>query len=93
MNKTELVEYIAQGADISQISAELALNSFIERVTQTVTKGEVVQLIGFGSFKSTKRSARIGRNPATGAEIQIAESKTVKFTAGNGFKNAINQRK
>ncbi len=88
-----MVEHIASDADISKASAERVLNSAIEHIIEKVTKGESVQLIGFGTFTQRKRSARIGRNPSTGAEINIAESKTVKFAAGKGFKDALNNRK
>ncbi len=80
-------------ADISKASAERVLNSAIELITKAVTKGETVQLIGFGTYSQGKRSARMGRNPSTGAEIKIAASKTVKFAAGKAFKDAVNKRK
>ena len=82
MNKSELVEKIANDADMSKASAERVLSSAIEQIIKAVTKGNDVQLIGFGTFKSGKRSARVGRNPQTGAEIKIPAAKTVKFTAG-----------
>ena len=93
MNKSELVEKITSDADISKASAERALNSVIATIIKAVTKGDDVQLIGFGIFKSGKRSARIGRNPQTGAEIKIPAAKTVKFSAGKAFKDSINKRK
>ena len=93
MNKSELVEHIASDADISKASAERILNSAIELIIEAVAKGESVQLIGFGTYRQGKRSARIGRNPSTGAEIKIAASKTVKFSAGKGFKDSVNKRK
>ncbi len=93
MNKSELVECIMNDADISKASAERVLNSAIELITKAVTKGETVQLIGFGTYSQGKRSARMGRNPSTGAEIKIAASKTVKFAAGKAFKDAVNKRK
>jgi len=93
MNKSELVEKIAIGAEISKASADRVLSSAIERIIASVTKGNDVQLIGFGTFKSGKRAARIGRNPQTGAELKIPAAKTVKFTAGKGFKDAVNKRK
>ncbi len=93
LNKSELIEKIAQGADISHQSAERTLNSIIENIIQTISNGESVQLIGLGSFNQGHRSARIGRNPQTGAEIQILAVTTVKFTAGKAFKDAVNQRK
>ena len=71
MNKAELVEKIADAADISKASADRALSAAIDAIIKAVTKGDDVQLIGFGTFKSGKRAARVGRNPATGAEIKI----------------------
>ena len=93
MNKAELVEKIAGDADISKASADRALSSAIEQIINAVTKGGEVQLIGFGTFKSGKRAARTGRNPSTGAEIKIPAAKTVKFSAGKAFKDAVNKRK
>jgi DNA-binding protein HU-beta len=93
MNKSELVAKIAEGADITKASADVALNVTVEAIIKAVTKGEKVQLVGFGTFGSGKRAARTGRNPATGATIKIAAAKTVKFTAGKAFKDAVNKRK
>ena len=93
MNKAELVEKIANDADISKATADRVLSATIEQIIKAVTKGNDVQLIGFGTFKSGKRAARVGRNPQTGAEIKIPAAKTVKFTAGKAFKDAVNKRK
>ena len=93
MNKAELIEKIASQADMTKASAERVLNSSIEQIIKSVTKGEDVQLIGFGTFKSGKRAARIGRNPQTGTELKIPAAKTVKFSAGKAFKDAVNKRK
>ena len=93
MNKAELVEKIADGADISKASADRTLSVTIDTIIKAVTKGDDVQLVGFGTFKSGKRAARTGRNPATGAEIKIPASKTVKFVAGKAFKDSVNKRK
>lgn len=93
MNKAELIEKIASQADMTKASAERVLNSSIEQIIKSVTKGEDVQLISFGTFKSGKRAARIGRNPQTGAELKIPAAKTVKFSAGKAFKDAVNKRK
>jgi len=93
LNKSELVAKIADDAEISKASAERVLNAAISAIIKSVTKGEAVQLIGFGTYSQGKRAARKGRNPATGAEIKIAASKTVKFTAGKAFKDAVNKRK
>lgn len=93
MNKLQLVEKIAHDVEITKASAERALSSAIEHIIKAVTKGDDVQLIGFGTFKSGKRAARMGRNPKTGAEIKIPAAKTVKFSAGKAFKDAVNKRK
>ena len=93
MNKAELIEKLADGADISKAAAERALKAVIETIVKSVAKGEDVALVGFGTFKQGKRSARTGRNPATGAEIKIPAAKTVKFAAGKAFKDAVNKRK
>ena len=93
MNKAELVEKIANDADISKATADRVLSATIEQIIKAVTKGDDVQLIGFGTFKSCKRAARVGRNPATGAEIKIPAAKTAKFSAGKAFKDAVNKRK
>jgi DNA-binding protein HU-beta len=89
----ELIEKIATDADISKASAERALNAAIEQIIKAVTKADDVQLIGFGTFKSGKRAARMGRNPKTGEPLKIAAAKTVKFSAGKAFKDAVNKRK
>ena len=91
MNKQELVDAVAAATGESKAATGEAIDAFIGAVTQAVTKGETVQLIGFGSFSTGARAARVGRNPATGEEIQIAAAKTVKFTAGKAFKEAVNR--
>lgn len=93
MNKTELVDAIAADCDISKASAQRALDSMIENIVKSVTNGDSVQLVGFGSFAAGKRAARTGRNPRTGEEIKIAAAKTVKFSAGKAFKDAVNKVK
>ena len=93
MNKADLIAAIADDAEISKAKAEYALNSAIEHIIKAVTKGDSVQLIGFGTFASGKRAARMGRNPKTGEPLKIAASKTVKFSSGKAFKDAVNKRK
>jgi DNA-binding protein HU-beta len=90
MNKQELVDTVAAATGESKTTALKTLEAFIWTITTAVTKGDAVQLIGFGSFSTGARAARVGRNPATGAEIQIPAAKTVKFTAGKAFKDAVN---
>ena len=90
MNKVQLVAKISEGADISQASAGRALNSLIEAVTTELATGGEVSLIGFGTYKVNDRAARKGRNPQTGAEIQIAAAKVPSFKAGKALKDAVN---
>jgi nucleoid DNA-binding protein len=90
MTKTELIKQIAERADLSQAKAAEALQAFEAAVTTELSKGGEVALIGFGTFKVTDRAARAGRNPQTGAEIQIAASKVPTFKAGKALKEAVN---
>ena len=90
MNKSELVAKIAEGADISKASAARTLDSLIGTVTEELANGGEVALVGFGTFKVSDRAARTGRNPQTGAEIQIAAAKVPGFKAGKGLKDAVN---
>ncbi|WP_425469022.1 HU family DNA-binding protein [Paraburkholderia panacisoli] len=90
MNKQELVVAVAAKTGDSKVATGETLDALIGAITAAVTKGDTVQLIGFGSFSTGARAARVGRNPATGAEIQIPAAKTVKFTAGKAFKDAVN---
>ncbi len=93
MNKAELIAAIAEESELSKAKAELAFNSVMDTIKKAVTKGDNVQLIGFGTFSSGKRAARMGRNPKTGEAIKIAAAKTVKFSAGKAFKDTVNKRK
>ncbi|MDH6152616.1 MULTISPECIES: HU family DNA-binding protein [Paraburkholderia] len=90
MNKQELIDAVASATGSSKAIAGESIDAFIGAITEAVVKGDTVQLIGFGSFSQGKRAARTGRNPATGEEISIAAAKTVKFTAGKGFKDSVN---
>ena len=90
MNKTDLINAVAANAKLSKKDAEAAVNAFTSAVAESLKKGEKVQLIGFGTFEVRERSARAGRNPKTGATIEIAASKAPAFVAGKGLKDAIN---
>jgi DNA-binding protein HU-beta len=92
MNKTELIDAIAADCDLSKAAAQRALESAIDNVIKTVSAGDSVQLIGFGTFLSGARAERTGRNPRTGEDITIAAAKTVRFTAGKAFKDAVNSK-
>ncbi|WP_448248362.1 nucleoid-associated protein HU-beta [Thalassotalea agariperforans] len=90
VNKSQLIEKIAAGADISKAAAGRALDSFIEAVTEELKTGEQVALVGFGTFSVRDRAARTGRNPQTGATIEIAAAKIPSFKAGKALKDACN---
>jgi DNA-binding protein HU-beta len=90
MNKQELIDAIAGSTGESKAATGETIDAILDAVTRAVTDGDAVQLIGFGSFSMGARAARVGRNPATGAEIQIPAAKTVKFTVGKAFKDAVN---
>ena len=90
MNKSDLIDAMASDAGISKAAAKSALESFMSSVTDTLKNGGKVALVGFGTFSVSKRSARSGRNPQTGAEITIAAKNVAKFKAGAGLSNAVN---
>ncbi|RMF85980.1 MAG: HU family DNA-binding protein [Nitrospinota bacterium] len=89
MNRADLVAKIAKDAGITKKAAEKAIGSFIEGVKDALSRGENVTLVGFGTFSVAERAARKGRNPQTGAEIQIPASKTPKFKAGRDLREAV----
>ncbi len=82
MNKAELIAKIAEDAGITKVQANATLGAFVEAVTKTLKKGDKVTLVGFGTFSVSKRAARNGRNPQTGAVIKIKAKKVAKFKAG-----------
>ena len=88
-NKAELVEEVAQSTGLSKKDAEAAFNAVFAGVTDALSRGEKVQLIGFGTFEVRERAARKGRNPQTGAEIEIAATKVPAFKAGKALKDAV----
>ncbi|MBP3143008.1 HU family DNA-binding protein [Aliivibrio fischeri] len=90
MNKTQLIDAIAERADLSKAQAKAALEATLEGVTGALKDGEQVQLIGFGTFKVNNRAARTGRNPKTGEEIQIKAAKVPAFVAGKALKESVN---
>jgi DNA-binding protein HU-beta len=89
MNKTELIDHIAEQADISKAAAGRALDALIDGVKETLKKGGSVTLVGFGTFALGTRTARTGRNPRTGAAIKIEAAKVPKFRAGKALKDAL----
>ena len=89
MNKSELVAAMAAKAEMSKKDAEKALVAFEETVTEALINGEKVQLVGWGTFETTERKPRVGRNPKTNEEIQIPGGKSPRFKAGKALKDAI----
>jgi DNA-binding protein HU-beta len=90
MNRKRLIEAVAEKTGDSNADISAVIDAFIEMVTRVVSDGHTIQLSGFGSFSTSNRPARRGRNPSTGETVAIAASKSVKFTAGKAFKDAIN---
>ena len=92
MNKAELVELVANKTGSSKRQSEESLDIVITAITKSVTKGEKVTLVGFGTFERRDRRARKGRDPRTGAEIDIPAKKVPAFSAGKQFKQAVNKK-
>jgi DNA-binding protein HU-beta len=90
MNKADLIDKMANNADITKTAAATALDSLLDGITATLQQGGKVTLVGFGSFSVSHRKARTGRNPQTGATIQIGAKNVPKFTAGKALKDAVN---
>ena len=90
MNKSELIAKIAENAELTKAEAGRALKSFEEAVTEAMKNGDKISIVGFGSFETTQRAARTGRNPQTGKEIQIAAATVPKFKAGKTLKDSVN---
>jgi nucleoid DNA-binding protein len=89
MNKGDLIGTIAKATGLSKAASEGALDATVEAITKSLKKGDPVSLVGFGTFKVSKRAARQGRNPQTGASIKIPARKVPRFSAGKGLKDAI----
>jgi DNA-binding protein HU-beta len=89
MNKAELVEAIAKDAKITKSQSQNALDSFVKNVQKSLKKGDKVTLVGFGTFSTSKRSARTGRNPQTGKPIKIPARKVARFAPGKALKDSV----
>ncbi len=89
MNKTELVDHVVEKTGMMKKDSEKAVNAVIDSITDTLAKGEKVQLVGFGTFEVRKREAREGRNPSTGETIKIAAQKVPAFKAGKALKEKV----
>jgi len=92
MNKSELVSAMAAKTELSKKDAEKALKAFIDVVTEELAQGGKVQLVGYGTFDVSERSARTGRNPQSGEVMDIAASKAPRFKAGKALKDAVNAK-
>lgn len=90
MNKAQLIDVVADGADLSKASAAAAIDAVVAAVTQALKNGDSVTLVGFGTFEVRTRAARQGRNPKTGETIKIKASKNPSFKAGKALKDAVN---
>lgn len=90
LNKTELVDYMATKADISKASASRSLDAALEAIQNSLSQGDTVSLVGFGTFAVSEREGRTGRNPRTGAAIRIEAAKVPKFRPGKALKDALN---
>ena len=93
MNKTELIAAIAKAAELSKKDAENALNATIEAITKALVKKDKVQLVGFGTFETKKRAARVGRNPRTGEQVKYPAKNIPAFKAGKALKDAVDKKK
>jgi DNA-binding protein HU-beta len=90
MNKTELTDAVAEAAGLTKADAARALDAVISTISDTLAKGDQVGVVGFGTFLVRQRAARTGRNPQTGAEIQIAAATVPAFKPGKALKDAVN---
>lgn len=91
MNKTELIASVAEKSGMSKKDAEKALSAVLDSITETLAAGDKVQLIGFGTFETKLREARVGRNPSTGEPVNIAAARLPQFKAGKALKDVVNQ--
>lgn len=90
MNKSEMIDYIAQTADISKAAAQRALDATVACIEESLKAGDMVTLVGFGTFYVSERAARTGRDPRTGKTIEIKAAKVPKFRAGKALRDAVN---
>jgi DNA-binding protein HU-beta len=90
MNKQELVEKVAKDTGMTKTSAAAAMQSAIDGIVKTLKKGQSITFVGFGTFKTSVRKARMGRNPQTGAAVKIPKRRVARFSAGKGLKDALN---
>ncbi len=89
MNKGDLISYVAKDSQVSKVQAVKAIDSLVENVTRALKRGERTSLVGFGTFSISRRKARAGRNPQTGAPLRIPAKRVVKFTPGKALKAVV----
>ena len=89
MNKQDLIAKIAQDTGISKTNATAAVESFFDGITKSLKKGQPITFVGFGTFKTSQRKARMARNPQTGAAIKVPKRRVVRFSAGKALKDAV----
>jgi DNA-binding protein HU-beta len=90
MNKQDLIAKIADDTGMTKTGAAAAVDSFIDGIVKTLKKGQPITFVGFGTFKTSTRKARMGRNPQTGAAVKIPKRRVARFSAGKGLKDALN---
>ena len=90
MNKQDLIAKIAQETGITKSNATAAVESFFDGITKSLKKGQPITFVGFGTFKTAQRKARIARNPQTGAAVKVPKRRVVRFSAGKALKSALN---
>ena len=89
MNKRDLIAQIAQDTGATKISAAAAVDSLLETITRALKKGDAITFVGFGTFRTTQRRARVAKNPRTGDAIKIPKRRVVRFTAGKALRSAV----
>ncbi len=89
MNKADIIDLVAAGAEVTKAQAEEAVSAILDAITDALQDGQKVTLVGFGTFSATERAARTGRNPQTGAELKIPASVAVKFSPGKELKDSV----
>jgi DNA-binding protein HU-beta len=90
MNKSELIAKVAKDTGTTKTGAAAAVDSFIDGIVKTLKKGQSITFVGFGTFKTSVRKARVGRNPQTGAAVKIPKRRVARFSAGKALKDALN---
>ena len=90
MNKQDIIAKVAKDTGLKKVSAAAVVDSIIDGITKSLKKGQPITFVGFGTFKTAQRKARVARNPQTGAEIKVPKRRVVRFTAGKALKGAVN---